>query len=180
MISQRIGPRMLSSAVVPCAAVWWTVAVCGAVWCIIHCVPINQAACCPSSSSSRAKPLSAINLHQTSQNTERQTKEQRGTKVQRARYWREAWRCLITHTDTHTPHNIPWLHWTIRGIMRGRWSAILIRSLFAFLIVTSMCCRSVACFVYSGEGEKTANLFDFLEDPTTQKRALWVNYSGDG
>lgn len=90
-----------------------------------------------------------------SPNTERykgETQEQKYTKVQR--YWKET---------QAKPTNIPWMQLSVWGIMWGRWSMILIRSLFAFLIITSMCWRSAACFIYSCEWEQTADLLTFCK-----------------
>lgn len=117
-------------------------ALCGAAWCIIQAVSINQAACCPSSSrSGRAKPLSAINLHQNTERKKKNTHTPKGTKVQRDG-------AMETTRKTHT-HTL----FAVQGIMWGRWSKILIRSRFALFIITSMHWRSGVCFVHSREGE---------------------------
>lgn len=128
--------------------------------CIIQGAAINQAARCPSLK--QQQPSQALIHHRPPpkrQNTERRTKEQRDAKVQRDNGEN------TTHTYVHTStlHNIPWLHWTAQGIMRGRWSKILIRSLFALLIITSMCCGWDVGFVYSSEGEKTTTLSIFYK-----------------
>lgn len=122
----------------------------GPVWCgngsLVHssvefilCVPVNQEAYCPfsSSSSSRAKTVAAL-----SQSAERHSREGREN--------RKTQRCRNTHTE------IPWLQLTVWGIMWNRWLMMLIRSLFFFPIVTSM---SYICFVHSCECDDAADLW---------------------
>lgn len=101
--------------------VWWMLALCRALGCIIQCAPINQATCCPlsrSSSSSRAKPLSAISLH-PSTGERKQRKDRRET--------------LRGNVGIATQTQYSLIALTIWGIMCGRWSAILIRSCLPFL-----------------------------------------------
>lgn len=123
----------------------------------MQCSPVNQEAYCPFSSSSRAKTTSAL-----SQSTERHSRD--GGKNRKTQRYRDTGR---KHTDN--PEKNPWLQLSVWGIMWGRWSMILIRSLFVFLIITSMCCRSAACFVYSCEWEKTADLLTFSKMSTGSK-----------
>lgn len=107
------------------------------------------------------KPWSTIDPRRNAK-TQRDGQKNRGTQ----RY-REIMGKNTTHTHTHahtsTLHMIPWLYWTAQGIMRGRWSKILIRSLFALLIITSMCWGWDVGFVYSSEGEKTTTLLIFYK-----------------
>ena len=82
-----------------------------------------------------------------------------------------------THTHTqNNKHNIPWLHWTIWGIICGRWSTILISGLSPYR------CICVVVEVFTAVKE-TVDLLTFFKiwqkqteswEQTTARRAVII------